>query len=222
MPFSRTDWLIMVLVFALSVGANIPVGGEPMLALAPLALQIMLLALLVFALVRYAALSLVIAVSALLVGSGASRLLADHFQVDHRGLLTLTAVMLALAVGRNLLRLADRDAAPDGATAPSIQMLFRAVEQGNLAWTSRLLAIGADINVRNETGQTPLMCAAAKGYADMVQVLLQNGADPALHNERGESAMTIALIKGYKRIAESLKMAENAHRAERREERGRT
>ena len=78
-------------------------------------------------------------------------------------------------------------------------------------------AMGADINVRNEAGQTPLMRAAAKGYADMVQVLIQNGANPRLENNRGESAMTIALLKGYTRIAESLKMAETAHRAERRE-----
>lgn len=221
MPFSRTDWLLMVLVFGLSVGANLPAEGGSMLALVPPALQILLLVLLAFALARYAALALVIAIGTLFVGSGASRLLADHLQVDHRGLLALTAVMLVLAVGRNLFRLADRDTAPDGATAPSIQMLFRAVEQGNLAWTCRLLAIGADINVRNAAGQTPLMCAASKGYADMVQVLLQNGADPALLNRRGESAMTIALIRGYKRIAESLKMAEDAHRVERRDARGR-
>ena len=220
MPFSRIDWVIIVLAFGLSVGANLPAGGEPALALAA-GLQILLLVLLAVALVRYATLSMVIAIGVLFVGSGASRLLAEHFQVEHRGLLALAGVLLVLAIGRNLVRLADSKAAPEGEAAPSIQMLFRAVEQGNLAWTSRLLAIGADINVRNEAGQTPLMCAAAKGYADMVQVLLQNGADPALHNKRGESAMTIALIKGYKRIAESLKMAEDAHRADRREERSR-
>jgi ankyrin repeat protein len=51
--------------------------------------------------------------------------------------------------------------------------------------------------LRNDAGQTPLMSAAEKGYADMVQVLLQNGANPKLANNQGDSALTIALMKGY-------------------------
>jgi hypothetical protein len=223
MQYSRIDWLIIVLVFGLSVAANLPGDLHTVFPLAPIVLQLLLLLLLVFALVRYATLSMVIAINILFVGSGVSALLAEHFQVDHRGLLTLAGLMLVLALGRHILKLADMDATPDSAAAQSVQTLFRAVEQGNLAWTHRLLAMGADINVRDEAGRTPLMYAAAKGYDDMVQVLIQNGADPGLQNNRGESAMTIALMKGYKRIAESLRLADESTRPEqRRPERGRT
>jgi ankyrin repeat protein len=78
--------------------------------------------------------------------------------------------------------------------------------------------MGADVNVRNDAGQTPLMFATEKGYADMVQVLIQSGANPKLVNNQGESALTIALMKGYTRIAESLELAEASHKYERGEE----
>lgn len=220
MQYSRAEWLLIALIFGLSVAANLPAELQMVGQLPPIALQILLLVLLTFALVRYAPLSLVIAISILVVGSGTSGLLADYFQVEHWGFLAITGLMLLLSLGIHLFNLSVQDSVPEGGATQSIQMLFRAVEQGNLAWTYRLLAMGADINVRNEAGQTPLMRAAAKGYADMVQVLIQNGANPRLENNRGESAMTIALMKGYKRIAESLKMAEASQRSERREERG--
>lgn len=220
MQYSRAEWLLIALIFGVSVAANLPAELQIVGQMPPIALQILLLVLLTFALVRYAPLSLVIAISILVVGSGTSGLLAEYFQVEHWGFLAITGLMLLLSLGIHLFNLSVEDSVPEGGATQSIQMLFRAVEQGNLAWTYRLLAMGADINVRNEAGQTPLMRAAAKGYADMVQVLIQNGANPRLENNRGESAMTIALMKGYKRIAESLKMAEASQRSERREERG--
>lgn len=217
MHYSRAEWLLIVLTFGVSIVANLPAGVQTFGQVAPVVLQILLLVLLTFALVRYAPLSLVIGISILVIGSGTSGLLADYFHVEHWGLLALTGLMLLLSLAIHLFDLSVQDGVADNVGTQSVQMLFRAVEQGNLAWTYRLLAMGADINVRNEAGQTPLMRAAAKGYADMVQVLLQNGANPRLENNRGESAMTIALMKGYTRIAESLQMAEVSHRAERRE-----
>ena len=218
MQYSRAEWLLIALIFGVSVAANLPAEFQIIGQVPLILLQIALLVLLIFVLVRYVPFSNIIVMSILFVGSGASRLLADYFQVEHWGALAITGLVLLLSLGVRLLQLSDHDPAPEGAATQSIQTLFRAVEQGNLAWTYRLLAMGADINVRNEAGQTPLMRAAAKGYADMVQILIQNGADPRLENKRGESAMTIALLKGYTRIAESLKMAEASLRSERREE----
>jgi hypothetical protein len=218
MLYSRADWLLIALIFAISVVANLPAELQMAGPIPLVLLQLVLLVLLIFALVRYAPFSLVIAVVVLVIGSGTSTLLADHFQVEHWGFLAISGVALLLSLGVHLLALSTKHSATDSGATQSIQLLFRAVEQGNLAWTYRLLTMGADINVRNGAGQTPLMRAAAKGYADMVQVLIQNGADPRLENSRGESAMTIALMKGYTRIAESLKIAEASRRFERREE----
>ena len=108
----------------------------------------------------------------------------------------------------------DQDTPANGGASQNVKALFRVVERGNLAWTYRLIAMGADVNVRNDAGQTPLMFAAEKGYADMVQVLIQHGANPKLANNQGESAMTIALMKGYTRIAESLEMAAASYLSE--------
>jgi hypothetical protein len=106
----------------------------------------------------------------------------------------------------------DQDTPANGGASQNVKALFRVVERGNLAWTYRLIAMGTDVNVHNETGQSPLMLAAEKGYADMVQILIQNGANPKLANNQGESALTIALMKGYTRIAETLEMAEASHK----------
>ncbi len=220
MQYSRAEWLLITLIFGVCVAANLPAEAQLAVPVPQIVLQVVLLTLLGFALVRYTPLSIVIATSILVVGSGTSRLLADHFQVEHWGLLALTGLVLLLSLGVHLLDLSDQDSDTEVGLTQSIQLLFHAVEQGDVAWTCRLLAMGADINLRDEAGQTPLIRAAAKGYADMVQVLIQNGANPRLENNSGESAMTIALMKGYTRIAESLKMAESSHRAEQREERG--
>ena len=218
MQYSPIEWLLMAVVFGLSVAANLPADLPWFTPVLSVALQVILLVLLVFALIRYVALSIVITISMLLVGSGVTEPLAGQLQLEHWAILLIIGLMLLLSLGRHMLELGDKNTAYADSASQSVQLLFRAVEQGNLAWTYRLLAMGADINVRNKTGETPLMSAAAKGYADMVQVLIQNGANPRLENHQGESAMTIALLKGYTRIAQSLKIAEASHNGEPREE----
>ena len=212
MRYSRAEWLLIASVFALSVAANLPTKLQAVVPLSPAALQIILCLLLVFTLVRYVPLPLVIAFSMLLVGSRAPWILGEHFQLGYWVFLIITAAMLLLSLGYRTLNMTDQDTPFDGSASQNVRALFRVVERGNLAWTYRLIAMGADVNVRNEAGQTPLMFATEKGYADMVQVLIQNGANPKLVNNQGESALTIALMKGYTRIAESLEMAEASHK----------
>lgn len=219
MKYSKVEWLLIALIFALSIAANLP-AEFPMPALVTRgALQALLLVLLAFVLVRYAPLSVVIATGMLLVGSGIPSLIAGHFQLGQWAILVLLGLFLSLSLARHMLKLHDQNELPNSGVSQSLQTLFRVVQQGNLAWTHRLIAMGADVNVRNEAGETPLMCAAAKGYADMVQILIQNGANPRLENNRGETALTIALMKGYTRIAESLEISE-ASKNERRETSG--
>jgi hypothetical protein len=203
MNYSKPEWLLIIFAFGLSVAANLSAESP----LTPGALLLVLLAIMSFALVRYVPLAVVIAISLLLVGSGTPSMLAGHFQIGEWIVLMLIGLVLLLSLGAYILKLHDQDEPSESGASQSVQTLFRVVDQGNIAWTHRLIAMGADVNVRNEDGETPLMRAAAKGYADMVQVLLQHGANPGLHNGRGESALTIALMRGYTRIAESLKFA---------------
>jgi hypothetical protein len=212
MRYSRAEWLLITSVFGLSVAANLPAELQAVVTVTPAALQIILCVLLVFALVRYVPLPIVIAFSMLVVGSGVPWILDDHFKVGYWVFLAIIAFLLLLSLGYRTLNAKDKDAPSNGGTSQNVQALFRVVGRGNLAWTYRLIAMGADVNVRNEAGQTPLMLATEKGYADMVQVLIQHGANPKLVNNQGESALTIALMKGYTRIAESLELAEASHK----------
>jgi hypothetical protein len=215
MNYSRLEWLLIALSFALSVAANLPAGLSESIALSPMIVQIALLVSLVLMVIRHIPFPLVIVLGMLFAGSGAPRLLGGHFQLGHWLFLALAGLALALSLARHLFNALDQEGSSPAGASQSLKTLFRVVEQGNLAWTYRLLAMGADINVRNEAGKTPLMCAAEKGYADMVQVLLQHGANPRLENNQGQSAMTIALMKGYTRIAEALNIADAAQGHER-------
>ena len=220
MRYSRADWLLIAGVFALSAAANLPADLQTVVSVTPAALQMILCALLVFALVRYVPLPIVITFSMLLVGSGIPWILGSHFQVAYWVFLVVIAIMLLLSLGYHTINAKDQGGPANAGASQNVKALFRVVERGNIAWTYRLIAMGADVNVRNAAGQTPLMFATEKGYADMVQVLIQSGANPRLVNNQGESALTIALMKGYTRIAESLELAEASHKFEQAERHG--
>jgi ankyrin repeat protein len=67
-----------------------------------------------------------------------------------------------------------------------------------------LLYKGANINVQDESGNTPLHYAAANGKKDMVALLLENQADPTTVNTKEQKAIDYANIKGFNEITELL------------------
>ena len=54
-----------------------------------------------------------------------------------------------------------------------------------------LVAKGADLEVRNAHGATPLIAACAVGFFSVVQVLLEAGADATATNARGRNAADV-------------------------------
>ena len=54
--------------------------------------------------------------------------------------------------------------------------LCRAARNGNLTLVKYLYQNGADINEKNENGQTPLLLAALHGYRSVVKYLYKKGA----------------------------------------------
>lgn len=70
--------------------------------------------------------------------------------------------------------------AQTGPSAPAAQdinkQLFDAVANDNLAAVRRLLAKGADVNAKNNDGETPVNDAIGNGYEDIVKLFLENGA----------------------------------------------
>jgi ankyrin repeat protein len=63
---------------------------------------------------------------------------------------------------------------------------------------------GADVNFKNEIGETPLQIAAAYGHKDLVVLLLDNNADINMQCTSGWSPLHQTAMKGKKDIAEYL------------------
>jgi ankyrin repeat protein len=71
-----------------------------------------------------------------------------------------------------------------------------AVRAQDIARLDELLAAGADINARDEHGQTAVMNAARDGRAQTVRWLVEHGADLNHTAKFGLSALMLAVING--------------------------
>src|SRR6266446_6942746 len=64
-----------------------------------------------------------------------------------------------------------------------------AVTLGIRAAVQLHMAKRADVNARDDKGQTPLIIAASKGHAEVCVMLLEAGADPVLKDDAGCDAL---------------------------------
>jgi len=67
-----------------------------------------------------------------------------------------------------------------------------------------LLAHGADINVQNQFGETPLHFASFNGALEVVRLLLEHGADVQAKNNDGKTALQEA-AEGHDEVVELLR-----------------
>ena len=81
--------------------------------------------------------------------------------------------------------------------------LLAAVERRS-NWAAHLLRSGADPNLGNRAGDTPLIAAARIGYADAAHWLLISGAKVDLPNRMGETALIVAVQQRQSRIIRML------------------
>ena len=80
----------------------------------------------------------------------------------------------------------------------------QAVRQGDIGSLSQLLTAGADINSRDQHGQTALMTAAHAGFPDVVTFLVGQGATLNHTAKHGLSAVMLAVISGHTDIVRTL------------------
>ena len=66
----------------------------------------------------------------------------------------------------------------------------------HLELANLLLKNGAQINVQDENGQTPLHDSAFACHEDMVKLLVENGADNKIKNNEGKTPMDLAAFEG--------------------------
>ena len=67
------------------------------------------------------------------------------------------------------------------------------VKRGDMTYLRFLLAKGADPNMKDDKGTTPLLLAATAGATEMIQLLLAQGANVNLGNSSGETPLIRAV-----------------------------
>lgn len=82
--------------------------------------------------------------------------------------------------------------------------LHSAVAGGTVEIVRDLLAHGADVHARQDTGFTALHGAAAEGSVEMVRLLLAHGADRFAKNDAGKTPADLARERGREQAAELL------------------
>jgi ankyrin repeat protein len=88
---------------------------------------------------------------------------------------------------------------------------MNAAMSGDARSLQLLLANGANPNLREQSGMTPLMYAILKGDVQGVRVLAKNEcSDRSLRNQQSDTALLLATKKGSWRVVEALLQANPA------------
>ena len=82
--------------------------------------------------------------------------------------------------------------------------LIQAAKDGNLPTVQTLLAEGANINAKDNHGQTALFMAAFGGHTEIVKLLLGKGADVNAKDNDGATGLMIAALSGRTEIVKLL------------------
>lgn len=99
----------------------------------------------------------------------------------------------------------DGDAATDMLNKPGTQVvntrditsgdtgLHLVVQRRDVLWIRFLLQRGADPNIRNKKGITPLQLATSMGFTDGVEALIKGGANVNVGDQTGETPLIAAV-----------------------------
>ena len=118
---------------------------------------------------------------------------------DESGEAWTTSLFLSAYQGTDMVMraLLEGGADPDARYAEGAGMLHFAVEIANsVGLASLLLGHGADVNIGDASGSTPLHYAAYHGYDGMAGFLLESGADPNARNVVGMTPLDYASCLG--------------------------
>tara|TARA_B100000586_G_scaffold154803_1_gene112631 strand:+ start:100 stop:492 length:393 start_codon:yes stop_codon:yes gene_type:complete len=99
-----------------------------------------------------------------------------HWEMKHLLITTIAAVLLA-GCGK-----AEID-----------RTLIAAIAGGDIEAVKQHLAAGADVNVKNKVGGTPLHFAALEGRKEIVELLIAKGADVNVKTEDGLTPLDRAI-----------------------------
>lgn len=115
-----------------------------------------------------------------------------------RGFVRISAI--ALALGISVAISAQAKANSHNPTAE----LVEAVKKGQSSLISGLIKNGADPNVRDLMGMSPLHYAAYRGDAVSTEALLKNGATPDIQDSLGMTPLHAAAFSGHPMVVKAL------------------
>jgi ankyrin repeat protein len=92
-----------------------------------------------------------------------------------------------------------------GGKSSAADFIHVAAAVGNIEAVKQHLAVGTDVNAKDERGGTPLHLAALRGHKKVVELLIAKGADVNAKNNAGETPLDKFEEKKQKEIASLLR-----------------
>jgi len=89
----------------------------------------------------------------------------------------------------------------------NLKLLKLAIRSGSVETVRGLLVAGANLELSDELGMTPLHVAASTGHLDICKLLLERGANPDLVNRAGLTALTLAGQAGHGAVVRLIEQA---------------
>ncbi|XP_065647040.1 myotrophin isoform X2 [Hydra vulgaris] len=80
------------------------------------------------------------------------------------------------------------------------RLIHCAADYGQLEIIDYLISIGANINVVDKHGNSPLLNAVYEGHTSCVKLLLDKGADKNIKSPSGETAFQVAETEAIKQL----------------------
>lgn len=114
----------------------------------------------------------------------------------------IDAIDLILKDNRNYIKIAEGlvGGINTNITNQVLLNIARTCPNGNEDLVKLLLEFGADANVTNNFGHTPLILTSTGGHKEIVKLLLDHGANVNATNNKGYTALWWASFFGYKEI----------------------
>ena len=82
--------------------------------------------------------------------------------------------------------------------------LHNASKNGHLDSVQLLIGHGADVNLKDGTGETPLHLASIHDHVDVVKLLLDSGANLEANDDQGRTALYAAAESGHSEVLQAL------------------
>jgi len=92
---------------------------------------------------------------------------------------------------------------PETPTA-RLKALSESMDADDITQIRELIKAGADVNVRNQYGATPLMMMSQKGHSEIVKLLLEAGADVNAADTDGCTSLWMASQNDHSEVVKLL------------------